>query len=132
MNTSPHASADTWVLLAIIYGGGTRGATLTDIISAGDYINHAILRYEELRDGLARLLAAGVIVERDGCYYPTPEALAAYRQPIHPRRFISTEWDALEQWLASRLRDTPVAEQSITRSAYARSVRVYRERCRVV
>jgi hypothetical protein len=35
--------ASTCILLAILYGGGERGAKLRDMLSAGDYFNHAIL-----------------------------------------------------------------------------------------
>jgi hypothetical protein len=52
---------DDWVLLAVIHGGRGAPAGLPAILAAGDWINHAIFNYGELRGGLARLLRAGLI-----------------------------------------------------------------------
>jgi hypothetical protein len=48
-------SQTTWVLLAVIFGGGENGASIDSIISAADYVNQAILKYEEYRDGIKYL-----------------------------------------------------------------------------
>jgi len=61
-------SQTTWVLLAIIFGGGENGASIDSIISAADYVNHAILKYEEYRDGI-RYLLQNKIIYRNGAEY---------------------------------------------------------------
>jgi hypothetical protein len=48
---------DAWVLTAIALSRGT----LRDIIAAGDFINHAILSFEELEGGMRRLSRAGLV-----------------------------------------------------------------------
>jgi hypothetical protein len=51
--------SDEWVMAAIRLAEGKAGATLQDVIAAGDAINHAIFTPQELRKGFAELLAAG-------------------------------------------------------------------------
>jgi hypothetical protein len=80
--------ADDWVLLSVINGGpGLRG-----IIAAGDWINHAIFNYEELRGGLTRLLRAGLVRQ-------TPKGWSAARSAIRairvPGRGFKNQYDAL-------------------------------------
>lgn len=58
--------SDIWLLLAILLGGGQQqGASLQDIVSTGDGINHSIFTYEELASGLYRLNKVGLINEND-------------------------------------------------------------------
>jgi DNA-binding MarR family transcriptional regulator len=63
---SPDASreiafSDTWVLAAVAYAGGKSGADLASIVATADYMNHAVLTYDEASGSLARLSAAGLI-----------------------------------------------------------------------
>lgn len=58
--------ADAWILLSILIASRRSGAaTLRDIIALADGINHAILTYGEVDQGLARLIEAGH-VRREG------------------------------------------------------------------
>lgn len=55
---------DAWLLHAIhVNERPDLGAELIDIIAYADYINHAVLTYEELTDALPRLLHAGLVVQ---------------------------------------------------------------------
>lgn len=47
--------SDVWLLLAIYFACQSRKPVLSEIIAAADYINHAIITFEELSRGLARL-----------------------------------------------------------------------------
>jgi len=132
-NSSALASSDTWVLLATIYGGREKGANLQAIISAADYINHAILTYEELDGGLARLRSEGFIEEQDGIYYPTQAVLSAYDQTTKLRRSVSKEWDDLERFIKAHRPDTQslvvsTPGQAITRTMYESAVQTYIQR----
>ena len=51
--------SDAWVLAAIAIADDTEGATLKEIIAAGDAINGTLLSARELRCGLAKLTRAG-------------------------------------------------------------------------
>ena len=54
--------SDAWILLSVIYATQRASpATLTDIIAAADYINHAILTRGELETGFAHLVDGGYV-----------------------------------------------------------------------
>lgn len=57
---------DDWLLRAIETAAGPRGAELTSILAAGDYLNHSIFSLAELRTGFAKLLAARYVVMKQG------------------------------------------------------------------
>ncbi|HEV2295222.1 MAG TPA: hypothetical protein VGR35_15325 [Tepidisphaeraceae bacterium] len=69
-------SADSWVLLAILFGKEAQGSKLHEIIAAADGINRTILMVEELHGALNRLAAGGLITVRDGLFRPTRKARA--------------------------------------------------------
>jgi hypothetical protein len=50
-----------WVLMAVIYGGGENGAGVDSIVSAADYVNHAIINYTEYQEGINFLIRKGII-----------------------------------------------------------------------
>ena len=60
--------SDAWLLLAIGFASKRGPATLETIVAAGDGINFAIFRADELESGLARLANAGYIVENAGAF----------------------------------------------------------------
>jgi hypothetical protein len=102
-NLSPaFESADTWILLALIYGGGlgAPGATLRDLLSAADYLNHAIPTRLELDGALNRLLAAGCLRGADGRYQVTPAVAAYYQGVSRPGRQTRRDWDDMEKFIA--------------------------------
>jgi hypothetical protein len=68
--------SDAWLIVSIAITDNGNGATLSSILSAGDYINHAIFSGSELRGGFAKLKLAGYVSEIDGKYYITGEAKA--------------------------------------------------------
>ncbi len=63
---------DCWVLFSI--GFGPRGSTLKQIISTGDFLNHAILTQEEPETSLNRLFYNGYITFADDKFYTTDKA----------------------------------------------------------
>jgi len=70
--------SDVWLLQTIISGGGDEGASLYNIISIGDALNHAIFTDEELEGGFTRLTEGKLIEERDGRFFATTEAKDIY------------------------------------------------------
>ena len=73
--------SDAWLLHAVaIAGGDASGATLTDIIGAGDGINHALFTTAELRRGFAKLSAGGFISERGALFFLEGEAATAWQR----------------------------------------------------
>lgn len=58
--------SDAWLLLSIYYAQSHEHSCLSSIIAAADYINHAVMNYEELTSGLVRLESSGmIIISRD-------------------------------------------------------------------
>jgi hypothetical protein len=121
--------ASTWVLLAILYGGGDQGADLRAILSAGDYINHAILTFDELCSALGWLQAAGCIEERSGRYFPTEVVLNAFEAIAQKRRAALKQWDDLEQFLAALANDPALPNDLpaalITEAQYEQALQDY-------
>lgn len=80
METIQYLHSDAWVLLAIILSGRERGADIADIISTADYINHAILCYEELDGALMRLTLGDYIFEENARFYPSSKIMEQYEK----------------------------------------------------
>jgi hypothetical protein len=58
--------SDAWLLEAIKFSeNGDKGSTLTDIIQAADYINHAIMTNSEFATGTRKLKSLGLVIEKD-------------------------------------------------------------------
>jgi hypothetical protein len=94
-----YLDSDAWLLLAIIYAGREEPAALADVIAAADYINHAIVVFEEMEGALARLSEGGYITHTEGKLSPTEKSLELYRSITKPRRAVMAEWEDLRQHL---------------------------------
>jgi len=80
MTTTEYQWSDIWLLQSIIVGGGEKGASLYNIISTGDALNHAIFADDELESGFSRLTAGGLIFEKGTVFFPTEKANEIYRK----------------------------------------------------
>ncbi len=78
-----YSLTDVWLLLSIAMCSRLNGATLEDVISVGDYINHAIFKTQEIRIGTGKLIAGGKITCEDGKFRLTDQMQA--------------DWDAIEK-----------------------------------
>ena len=127
--TFKFTGTDAWVLLALIYSSQSRTADLTTVIASADFINHAILTYDELRNGLGRLEEAGLIREKSGKYRATSIVLAAYAKTTTPRRAVLKELQDIHTFLATRVHE-PLAlrpSKRLSRTAYREAVRNYQQ-----
>lgn len=68
--------SDAWLLLSIGVAGQSGPATLEKIIAAGDRINFAIFKADELESGLVRLAQAGYILANAGGFSLTDKVKA--------------------------------------------------------
>jgi hypothetical protein len=50
-----------WVLMAVVFGGGENQAGVESIVAAADFVNHAIINFDELHKGLSYLLRKEII-----------------------------------------------------------------------
>ncbi|RZU76580.1 hypothetical protein EV384_5246 [Micromonospora kangleipakensis] len=55
------ARSDAWVLAAIMVLDGDEGSSLTEVVAAGDAINHAILLENEIEQAVRRLRGVDLI-----------------------------------------------------------------------
>ena len=93
--------SDAWILLATVYMGKQRPALLTDVIAAADYINHAVVTFEEMEGALARLTAGGFIVDRGDRLSPSRKTMTFYRSVTTPRRPVLKEKEDLQKLLGA-------------------------------
>lgn len=123
MNRPP---ASTWTLLAILYAGGAQGAEVRAILSAGDYLNHAILTYEELEAALRWLLEHGCLEVCGERYCPTHPVLAAFDAIEKKHRAAHRQWSALEQFLETcQERTLPAPDAGLTPARYQQALQAY-------
>ena len=55
--------SDVWLLLAVYAAWRLRGRSfLSDVVAEADHIDHAMINFEELSSGMARLSDRGLIV----------------------------------------------------------------------
>ncbi|MBN2084703.1 MAG: hypothetical protein JW748_05720 [Anaerolineales bacterium] len=78
--------SDAWLLCAIVIGSGRHGASLRDILAAGDYINHAILSGPQIRRGLAKLTHAGFVREAAGRFLVSGKAKSFWKRLPQKRK----------------------------------------------
>jgi len=55
-------SSDAWLLHAVLLAGGSGEVSLEDVVGVADMINHAILTFDEIDGGVARLSRSGLIL----------------------------------------------------------------------
>lgn len=90
------SAVDAWMFMAVAYGRDESGsASLDALIGAADWINHASPLDDELRGGLNRLIAAGVVSER-GDSFSLTEAGEALHRKTQKRAGLRKQWDRLE------------------------------------
>jgi hypothetical protein len=136
MNDTGFLHSDGWLLLSVIYAAqAATSATLTDIIAAADYINHAIITRGELETGFSRLIAAGYVKQcPDG--FCVSEAVKSFWQATGSKhRQALKAWDSVAEfigapdWAPGPLPDTS-EEHYVTSRDYAAAVESYQHRMR--
>lgn len=94
--------SDVWLLMSIYMADQSRGASLRDIISIGDYINHSIFSASELRCGLAKLSYSGYILERESRFFLHGRAQEfSTAQQEKPPQSLSKLEQALDKFLGA-------------------------------
>ena len=78
-----YSNSDVWLLQSIIWAFKNGKGDLTAIIGYADALNHAILNWEEVRDGLSKLAKGGFVKQDGGNFLPLEKALKVYDQTIN-------------------------------------------------
>jgi hypothetical protein len=113
--------ADAWVLASI--GVFQRPCTLTEVVAAGDWMNHAVLTEPEVEGALTRLVGSGLVrVYEDWTLELTDEGASLFSAEV---RSIQTQLDLIEDGLAGR--DPEPARVRLPAGAFAAAVAAYVE-----
>jgi hypothetical protein len=130
MSQDHYTQPDVWLLHAIALASGKEPATLRDILSAGDYINHAIFTWSEIQIGLSKLLGASCIESEDKRFKLNQRLTEEYAHIAKQHRSIYKQTDALEVYL----RALPVTKDnsaefvlSITQTDFEVAVKEYQQ-----
>ena len=116
--------ADAWVLTAIAVS--TRPCSLTDIVAAGDGLNHALLLDAEVDGALGKLQGSGlVLVTAEMRFYLTTESAALVERR---RGNLFSQIDSV----LSRLGQVPVSDQqfALPPGALQEALNTYQARSR--
>jgi hypothetical protein len=90
--------SDAWVLTAA-YVTERNPVSLSDVVAAGDYINHAIFTDEELEHAFTRLTAAGLVEVNGDVVTLSEDAIDLCRAAVDPVREILTATGNVERAL---------------------------------
>ncbi len=129
--------SDAWFLLAVIYAGKEQPAALSDIIAVADFINHAIITFEETEGALARLTAGGFIIDAGTKISPTEKTMSFYKSSTKRRHPVLNELEDIGKLLqisdmSSSFKpqdaNRGVSYPSLTHEQYNEAVRNYDSR----
>jgi hypothetical protein len=119
--------SDVWVLNSICLCT-SKGATLRDIIGAGDYIEHAIMTKDELFGGLKRLHKAGLLIQKGDRYKLAPRVAAAYRRILKKTRRRYLLRSLIRSYLERVKAKKPIGTLGrLTKKAYDKALKEYRK-----
>jgi hypothetical protein len=113
--------ADAWVLASI--GVFQRPCSLTEVVAAGDWMNHAVLTEPEVEGALTRLVGSGLVrVYEDWTLELTDEGASLFSAEV---RSIQTQLDLIEDGLAGR--EPELAKVRLPAGAFPSAVAAYVE-----
>jgi hypothetical protein len=102
MTTEKHPQftfSDGWLLYSIALVEKPEGCSLSQILGAGDMVNHAIFTGPELRRGFAKLIHEGYVQERDGLFFLSGDAKTFWES--QPRKTIGKMLQPFESFLGT-------------------------------
>jgi hypothetical protein len=126
--------SDAWVLCAILHADRGRGASLRDIIASADYLNHAILTFEETDGALGRLALGGHADLKRGQVHPSRAARSFYRQIGRPGNNMHNVLSRIRDYLGAGAPQGPLAQATgrsgspgrrLDRAEFDRAVNAY-------
>lgn len=90
----------------------TRGASLESIIGFADYINHAVLTYEEFRLGISKLEGAELVSIKGDLFYTTALFKSWRKKKFKKNVSVDKEYQEIKTFL-STIQVTQVAATDI-------------------
>src|SRR5262245_15346869 len=130
-STRTSEKAAAWILLAMDRAGYRNSApSVRDIVAEADAINHAIISYEELEEGLALLRALGY-AHREPGNFVLPEAASKLLEKLRGENQNEAHletWPKLEARLASqdtKISNAQTSTPNVNHDEYQSAVREY-------
>ncbi len=128
--------SDAWLLLAIAMACGETGASLSAVIAAGDFIDHAIFTGPEVRRGIAKLVHVGHIKVVEGRFQLADKAAEFWTSQKSSRKQVSALRAAFEGFLNAapypagdpRVEDPDWSYSSLTDQVIAQAYEEYVQR----
>lgn len=123
-------------MTSVIYASrNAESATLTDIIAAADWLNHAIISRGELETGCARLIRAGHLKKTaEGFAATDPVKLFWQKKCSKVRSTHHKTWEAVARHIGAPAWDPGLPdtkdELHVTEADYAASLREYHHNTR--
>jgi hypothetical protein len=112
--------SDAWLLMSII-STDKKGTDLRGIISTGDYINHSIFSFEEVKSGLEKLLFIKYVRIEQNRFFTTPTFNRDYKKLKTPSKAMLKAVDQLYELLKTKEIDKnelkPIGEDIFSESA---------------
>jgi hypothetical protein len=131
MSALKFQSSDTWILVALLRATepGTR-ATLSELIRAGDSVNHAVLTRDELEAGFNRLVAAGHASASPAGYAPSEAIREFWEKQTKSWGSLYKSWQQLGNHIGAETKSidglpNTDTEQYVSKVAYQAAVAGY-------
>lgn len=118
---------DAWLLLAILIANKKGGVSLDKIISAGDFIQHSILTFDEIKSGINRLMTNKLVRGVEDLITITPKARRLFT--LNTKSRVLNDLDKIERILKS-LKDYNKVSQTkhyiLTKEQYELAIQKYK------
>jgi hypothetical protein len=125
-------TTDGWILVSLFFAGPVKRSDVAGwklAIGAADWINHAVVTYEELSSSVRSLARHGLLVERAGgvvALAPAAKKGLAAAYGTRKRMSVFKLWEAADALIA-RQKPRPSTLKGPTPSVYRRAVESYVE-----
>ena len=94
--------SDAWLIQSVMHAEKeNEGAALTDLIAYADYVNHAVMTYEEFKEGLGKLKALNLVIEKGKALETTQEFKLWWDKEFASRKriYVQKELEITESYL---------------------------------
>jgi hypothetical protein len=105
-------ASDAWLLYSVI-NAGKGWVQLKDVSATGDFVMHSIFNFDQVREGVTRLTAEGLLDVRETKLRPTPEADRLWKKAI-PSFLADSQFDKLKKLEKLLIRETRVDREGST------------------
>lgn len=125
---------DVWVLLSVFHSEEkSNGAELSKIISYADYVNRAIITYEELINGLSRMSAIGLVIQKENRFQTSAKFKSWYEKKFQGKKriYYSTEQKEILKYLQTKPDSAnlnPAGSITLSKEDYQLAVKAYTDR----